>query len=94
VSALIGTDLVLFPSRRHYYTSEPANKRMIDEKGVALCDLAPRGFVRVRGELWQAQPMNPDQMIREGDTLRVREIRGLELIVERRDDNPPGRPLQ
>jgi membrane protein implicated in regulation of membrane protease activity len=69
VTALIGTDLWLFPRHRHYYTSEPANKRMIGERGVALSDLAPRGFVRVHGELWHAQTMRPEQTIHEGDYL-------------------------
>lgn len=90
VGALIATDLVLFPRCRWYYTSEPANRAMIGEQGVAASDFAPRGFVRVHGELWQAEPMRAEQTIREGDILQVREIRGLELIVERRDGNTPG----
>jgi membrane protein implicated in regulation of membrane protease activity len=87
--ALIGMDLLLFPRRRHYYTSEPANSKMIGEQGVAASDLAPRGLVRVHGELWQAAAMRPEPTIREGDLLLVREVHGLELIVERRDDNRP-----
>jgi membrane-bound ClpP family serine protease len=83
---LIAMDLVMFPRRRRYYTSEPADRRMIGEQGVAASDLSPRGFVR----LWQAEVMTADRTIREGDTLRVRGIQGLELIVDRADGNAPG----
>ena len=93
VGVLIGTDLALFPRRRRYYTAEPAQRRMIGEEGVAASDLAPRGFVRVHGELWQAEAMSPEHTIREGDTLRVRGIHGLELIVDPSNKTAPGRRL-
>jgi membrane-bound ClpP family serine protease len=90
VGVIIGTDVALFQRRRRYYTSEPTDTRMIGEQGVAVSDLAPRGFVRVHGELWRGEAVR-DQAIREGDTLRVRGMNGLELIVERRE-NPPNSP--
>jgi membrane-bound ClpP family serine protease len=89
VGVIIGTDVALFPRRRRYYTSEPTDTRMIDEQGVAASDLAPRGFVCVHGELWRAEAIS-HQTIREGDTLRVRGMNGLELLVERHD--PPSPP--
>lgn len=87
VGALIAMDLVLFPRRRHYYESERPDKRMLGELGIAATDLAPRGFVRVHGELWQARALRHEQTIREGDRLRVREVHGLELIVDRHQGN-------
>jgi len=49
----ITTDIATFPWIRRYYTSEPAEQRMVGESGVALSRLSPGGFARVRGELWQ-----------------------------------------
>jgi membrane-bound ClpP family serine protease len=92
VGALVAADLALFPRQRRYYTSEPAHKVEIGGEAVAASDLAPRGFVRVYGELWQAEAIRAEQTIREGDTLRIRGIRGLELLVDR--DGDPASPRQ
>jgi membrane-bound ClpP family serine protease len=93
VGALIVTDFALFPRQRRYYSSEPAGKSMIGAPAVAASDLAPRGFVRVHGELWQAEAIRAEQTIREGDPIRVREIRGLRLIVDRWDAISPNPPV-
>lgn len=82
VGLWIVSDIVTFPRQRRYYTSEPAAQRMIGKRGVAASTLAPRGLVRVRGELWHAETTNPGVTIHEGQRLRVRETRGLNLIVE------------
>jgi membrane-bound serine protease (ClpP class) len=39
----------------------------------------PFGQVRIRGELWQARC---DHGADEGDTVRIREVDGLQLVVE------------
>ena len=83
VAAWVLTDLAMFPRMRRYYSSEPSERRMIGEEGVAVSDVAPRGFVRVHGELWQACVRESGPAIREGDAVRVRDISGLELTVER-----------
>jgi membrane-bound serine protease (ClpP class) len=48
--------------------------------GLAQQPIAPRGQVLVRGELWQAESEAP---IGPGDSVRVRAVRGLTLLVER-----------
>ena len=78
----IATDLAMFPRMRRYYTSEPAERRMVGESGIAVSPLSPRGFARVHGELWQVVLADPSTSLPEGRAVRVREVHGLELTVE------------
>jgi membrane-bound ClpP family serine protease len=80
VASWIITDLLLYPSMRRFYRSEPVGARMIGEQGVALSPLGPAGFVRVHGEIWQARAAD-ERRIEEGSCIRVREIQGLLLTV-------------
>ena len=77
----IGTDLVMFPRKRKYYTSEPVEERMLGETGLTVSTLDPRGHARIRGELWQA--VSVDGTLPEGTRVRVLSLRGLVLVVER-----------
>jgi len=47
--------------------------------GVAQADLDPAGKILVRGEIWEARAA---QRIPQGARVRVREIKGLTLVVE------------
>jgi membrane protein implicated in regulation of membrane protease activity len=71
-------DLLLFPTMRRYYRSEPAERRIVGQRGTAVTDIAPTGFVRVRGELWQAAS---DGNIAAGSEIEVRDVQGLHLKV-------------
>jgi membrane protein implicated in regulation of membrane protease activity len=73
-------DLLLFPTMRRYYRSDPAERRIVGQRGTAVTDIAPTGFVRVRGELWQAAS---EQEIVAGSEIYVRDIHGLRLTVRR-----------
>jgi membrane protein implicated in regulation of membrane protease activity len=75
-------DLALFPVMRRYYVSDPPERRMIGQKGVALGALDPSGIVRVRGEIWQAHVEHGGSAIPDGAPVRVREITGMRLTVE------------
>jgi membrane-bound ClpP family serine protease len=77
----IGTDLLMFPRKRKYYTSEPIEERMLGETGLTVSTLDPSGHARIRGELWQA--VSVDGTLSEGTRVRVRSLRGLVLVVER-----------
>ena len=77
-------DLLLFPTMRRYYRSDPAERRIVGQRGTAVTDIAPTGFVRVRGELWQAAS---DDTIAAGSEIYVRDIHGLKLTV--RSDATP-----
>jgi membrane-bound serine protease (ClpP class) len=53
---------------------------MAGEVGVAIDDLNPTGRVRARRENWSAESVGP--WIAKGSPVRVREVRGLRLVVE------------
>lgn len=53
---------------------------MIGETGQALTDIAPQGRVRVHGEIWKANSVQP---IEAGAQVRVVAIKDLELMVEK-----------
>ncbi|WDT74484.1 MAG: nodulation protein NfeD [Candidatus Manganitrophus sp.] len=53
---------------------------MVGELGVAIADLAPRGMVRVHGEIWQAEG---DEPIAKGEEVAVTEVIGLKLRVRK-----------
>lgn len=55
VSLWIAKDLAAFSSMRRLYEPESAEPRIVGDVGVAVTDLKPSGFVRVYGELWQAE---------------------------------------
>lgn len=84
----IGTDLVTFPRKRKYYTSEPIEERMLGETGMTVSTLDPSGHARIRGELWQA--VSVDGTLPEGTRVRVRSLRGLVLVVERHGSSIEG----
>lgn len=78
LAAWVLKDILLFPAMRHFYLSEPTTGRVVGKSGTAVTALSPDGFVRVRGELWQARSEQP---VPEGAVVRVRDIRGLVLFV-------------
>jgi membrane protein implicated in regulation of membrane protease activity len=78
----IAKDLLLFPSARRYYESQPPQRRMIGEEGEALCRLDPEGFARVRGEIWQVRAADDTAAIQAGAPVRVREAQGMRLLVD------------
>ncbi len=53
---------------------------LIGATGIAQQPIAPHGQILVHGELWQAESSVP---IDSGEPVRVREVRGLTLLVER-----------
>lgn len=71
-------DLLLYPAMRRFYRPEPAERRIVGQRGTAVTPIGPRGFVRVQGELWQARS---DQPISQGATIVVRDVEGLTLLV-------------
>jgi membrane-bound serine protease (ClpP class) len=53
---------------------------LIGEVGVVISDLAPRGMLRVHGEIWQAES---DEPIVKGEEAEVMEMVGLKLRVRK-----------
>ena len=80
-------DVLLFPVVwRAYDWERPGRSRsMIDEFGVARERLAPSGYVQVRGELWRAEKVDDGPPIEPGQAVKIIDMKGLTLFVERRD---------
>jgi membrane-bound ClpP family serine protease len=78
LGVLILKDLLLFPHMRKYYRPVASERRIVGRSGTALMPIAPRGFIRVDGELWQAYS---DRPISEGARVRVDDVEGLLLYV-------------
>ena len=55
--AWVVKDVALYPLLRSAYevNESPPVERLIGSRGVAIEPLAPRGYVRVAGELWKAE---------------------------------------
>ena len=83
VALWIAKDTILFPFVwRSYDSSAPDDAMsMVGKQGIAEEPLSPRGYVRVRGELWKAEVARGEPPIAKGEPVRVREVRGLTLKV-------------
>jgi membrane protein implicated in regulation of membrane protease activity len=77
-------DLALYPLLRRAYESKPPDgvDGLIGARGVAQQELSPRGYVRIRGELWMAEFRWSGRRIPQGSPIRVLGARGRTLIVE------------
>ncbi|MFH1487493.1 MAG: NfeD family protein [Pseudomonadota bacterium] len=78
-------DIVLFPFVWKAYDTNPSGDplTMVGQKGVAEELLNPSGYARFRGELWQAEVAEGHPPVVRGTALKVQEMRGLKLIVEK-----------
>ncbi len=80
----IAKDVVQYPFLRRAYDSRLPGvhvgaDRLIDAIGLAEDELDPTGYVRVHGELWQAECARGP--IPRGSEVRVRGVRDLTLLV-------------
>jgi membrane-bound ClpP family serine protease len=58
--------------------------------GIAQEEMAPAGWIEVRGELWRAEVAVDSARVSKGARVRVREVRGLMLEIEPHDEGNPG----
>jgi membrane protein implicated in regulation of membrane protease activity len=84
VSLWIIKDFLTFPLVwRAYDTSHPGDvKSLIGIEGVAEEKLDPSGYIRVHGELWQAEVMENKAPIEKGEMVMVEAAYGLTLLVQ------------
>jgi len=86
--AWVAKDLVLYPFVRSAYALQPSTiigaEQMVGSLGVAHEDLAPAGYVRLRGELWRAEA---PVAVAAGQRVIVRRVHGLTLHVEPAPDS-------
>lgn len=80
----LAKDMALFPLVWRAYDWEGSEKKdsMIGKQGTAKERLDPTGYIRIRGELWQAKIFPGTRPIEIGDAVRVVKKQGLTLFVE------------
>ncbi|MBN1276564.1 MAG: hypothetical protein JXA35_03660, partial [Deltaproteobacteria bacterium] len=81
----IAKDIALFPKVWKAYDSDNPSpmEQFIGMNGVAIDDLDPAGYVKVRGELWKAEIRDSRFPVKEGDKIEVSDVEGMTLIVKR-----------
>ena len=88
----VGKDVAMYPLVRDTFRLGESEwvgvRRLIGAHGIATEDLSPSGWVRVTGELWRAEARRGTDAVRRGAVVRVREVRGMTLLVER--EGPAG----
>jgi membrane-bound ClpP family serine protease len=100
IAVLVAKDIIMFPFVWRAYDSERrgALHPRVGTLGVVVKKLSPAGYIEANGELWRAELAGENSSIAEGDTVSVRDVRGLTLIVEpvsrRPKDSEPATPSQ
>ncbi len=81
--AYVAKDFILYPFLRRAYETNAAGgaAALIGETGTATEDLKPRGYIRIRGELWHAELAAGAAPVNAGTRVRVVSARGLTLTV-------------
>jgi membrane-bound ClpP family serine protease len=80
----VAKDALMYPFVRRALSGGPARvgaEALLGAAAVAETELAPRGWVRVRGEKWQAEARG-GAPVRAGAGVRVCAVSGLVLEVE------------
>ncbi len=79
-------DIILFAFvwRAYEWKGSKDVHSLIGAQGVVIEQLAPSGYIRVRGELWHAETMKEAVDIQEN--VRVQGNRGLTLLVQPCDE--------
>lgn len=82
VAVWLAKDVLLFPLVWRAYDPRPHPRAntLVGQCGVARQDLAPAGYIEIRGELWQAETQD-GQELKRGDRVRVVAMEGLTLKV-------------
>jgi membrane protein implicated in regulation of membrane protease activity len=83
----IAKDIALFPLTWRAYDKDGsrAGSTLLGARGIAEERLNPSGYIRVGGELWQAEAIDDAPFIEKGEGVLIRGIRGLTLLVSRCD---------
>jgi membrane protein implicated in regulation of membrane protease activity len=81
-------DMALFPFVWQAYDRDRSRELQswVGTEGIAEERLAPRGYVRVHGELWQAEMIGDGPPIEKGVVVKIQKIEGLKLLVERQKE--------
>ena len=76
-------DLILYPVTRTAYERESKTgaEALVGKRGVAQGNLAPEGYVRIRGELWRAVTNPQDYGIAAGTEVEVVSGNNMRILV-------------
>ena len=75
-------DLLVYPFfRRAYEPGVTGSARLVGSRGTAEGDLAPTGYIRVRGELWRAVVSPADHVVRAGTEVEIVSAERMEVLV-------------
>lgn len=87
VAMWVAKDAFLYPFlwRAYDWDRESENFTMVGREGTVVKRLDPSGYVRVRGELWKAGVEEGRPPVEKGRTVQVLAVRGLRLVVRRRE---------
>ncbi len=79
-------DLLLYRFfRRAYEPGVTGSARLVGSKGIAEGDLTPKGYIRVRGELWRAVASPADHVLRSGTEVEIIGAERMEVFVRALD---------
>ncbi|MBN2038813.1 MAG: NfeD family protein [Spirochaetes bacterium] len=76
-------DIIIFPRVWQSYDSRKVNYKeyLIGVKGVAVDDLNPEGYVKIKGELWKAEIADSEAHVKKGEEIRVLKVENMKLFV-------------
>lgn len=79
----LAKDILLYPIVWRAYDTEHQKRKnpLIGVTGIVQEKLAPKGYVKIRGELWLAELIEHDIIIEEGEEITVCQVKGLTLFV-------------
>jgi membrane protein implicated in regulation of membrane protease activity len=85
-------DIAMYPVVRGVFApARTGAEAFIGARGVVMDAIAPLGYVRLDGELWRAESVQPRQAIPAGAPVVVRAVQGLTFLVEA-ETTGAGRP--
>lgn len=80
----VAKDAAMYPFVWRAYDDKEGNhmRSIIGASGTVTERLSPSGYIIVNGELWRAAAEHENQEIDKGSEIRVKQTKGLTLIVE------------
>jgi membrane protein implicated in regulation of membrane protease activity len=88
IAVWLAKDAILFPFVWRAYDRDRFRefRSLVGTEGIVEERLAPFGYVRVHGELWQAEVVEKETTVEKGEIVKIQKIEGLKLLVERQEE--------
>jgi len=85
ITALLFVFIIFYAVRAQLKPPVTGEEGLIGKVGVARTDLNPRGKVYIHGELWNAENIVPEKVIKAGEEVKVLKIEGMKLFVKKKE---------